>query len=93
MAETFGITQKNSEVFFYDQYNTPIRTVNVLEWAFQKYESDASFLIKIEFRPKQTDEIETLITSEVFIHSINFTFITYSFAKLKCFLDIGKISG
>lgn len=65
MADNFGITSKNLDVFFFDQYNTPIRTMELLQWAIQKFGDDANFLLKIEFRPKQSNELESIITSEV----------------------------
>lgn len=67
MADTFGITSKNSDVFFCDQYNTPIRSMELLRWAIEKYGNDANFVLKVDFKPKQSDEIESLITSEVML--------------------------
>lgn len=69
MADTFGITSKNSDVFFYDQYNTPIRTMDLLKWAIEMYGNDASFVLKVEFQPKMSDEVESLVTSEVTFYS------------------------
>lgn len=65
MADAFGISPKNSDVFFSDQYNTPIRTLELLQWTIEKFGYDANFLLKIEFKPKQSKDSESLVTSEV----------------------------
>lgn len=62
VINTFGIRVENADVYFFDQYNTPIRSMDLLLEVVRQYGNDTSFVLKVDFKTKE-DGIN--ITSEV----------------------------
>lgn len=63
VVDAFKIKTNNSDVLLHDQYNTPIRTKNMLHDILNQFGNDSNFFLKVGFKSRIVDD--SLITSEV----------------------------
>lgn len=52
VINAFEIRVQNAEILFFDQYKTPIRSMDLLNEVLRQYGNDSSFVLKVDFKVK-----------------------------------------